>query len=205
MRIARVIGVTLLAVSLRAGGRWASCDNPSEPPDVTIYVDGVSPQFVLAKCLAGQMLRPTGVRVVWRAGEPREDAAGSVVVAVRFTDAPSVDHQHGALARTWPFAGGVRRIDVFRNRVSAFAGRSGIEEFKLTAHVLVHEIGHVLERLDRHSSTGVMKAHWTSGDFRAMGGKPLPFAQEDLEWIGETLKDLRARRVKGANDIIGPG
>ena len=51
------------------------------------------------------------------------------------------------------------------------------------AHVLVHEITHVLQRIDRHSDSGVMKAHWTLRDYAQMEKDPLPFAAEDIQLI----------------------
>lgn len=55
------------------------------------------------------------------------------------------------------------------------------------AHVLVHEITHILEGIDRHSESGVMKAQWTVEDYRAMADKPLPFAAIDVDLIQRGL------------------
>ena len=51
------------------------------------------------------------------------------------------------------------------------------------AHVLVHEITHLLQGIDRHSDTGVMKAHWTGRDFVDMRSSPLPFTGYDVDLI----------------------
>jgi hypothetical protein len=59
------------------------------------------------------------------------------------------------------------------------------------AHVLVHEITHVLEGIDRHSATGIMKAHWNYNDYLEMRRKPLPFAHEDVNLIYDGLKAPR--------------
>ena len=50
----------------------------------------------------------------------------------------------------------------------------------LLAHVLVHEITHMLEGTARHSATGIMKANWTPADYQEMSHRPLPFAAEDV-------------------------
>ncbi len=34
------------------------------------------------------------------------------------------------------------------------------------AHVLVHEITHILEGLNEHSQEGIIKARWTFQDYR---------------------------------------
>ena len=50
----------------------------------------------------------------------------------------------------------------------------------LLAHVIVHEITHVVQGVCRHSDTGLMKAHWTIRDLVEMRYKALPFTEEDL-------------------------
>ena len=61
------------------------------------------------------------------------------------------------------------------------------------AHVLAHEITHILEDIPRHSESGVMKAWWTIADCDEMRRRPLAFASEDIELIHLGLA-ARARR-----------
>ena len=60
----------------------------------------------------------------------------------------------------------------------------------LLAHVLVHELTHLLEGVPRHSASGIMKAHWDENDYSRMLLAPLPFAAEDIEmiWRGMTAR-----------------
>jgi hypothetical protein len=51
----------------------------------------------------------------------------------------------------------------------------------LIAHVLVHEITHILQGIDRHSEAGIIKSKWTLADFRAMASEPLPFTLLDVD------------------------
>ena len=53
----------------------------------------------------------------------------------------------------------------------------------ILAHVLVHEITHILQGIDRHSESGVMKASWTNQDYKAMAWKPLPFTPQDTRLL----------------------
>jgi len=198
MKIARVIGMAALAGSLHAGHRMTMDDNPSVAPDVTVYVDNVL--NLQTKALASSMLAAVGVRAVWRIGKPQPNAADGLVVGVRFDEAPLLNYRGVVLARAYPFGGSVRDITVFRNRVLAMAEASHVEPYKLMAHVLVHEIGHVLERADHHSDTGVMKAHWTPADYEAMAWKPLPFEEEDIAWIHRTLEELPMQRPSGGRE-----
>ena len=66
----------------------------------------------------------------------------------------------------------------------------------ILAHVMVHEIAHVLEGIDRHSKEGVMKSQWTLDDFKKMAYKPLPFYPEDVLLIRQGVAErLEARRT----------
>ena len=53
----------------------------------------------------------------------------------------------------------------------------------LLAHVLAHEITHVLQGTVRHSEEGLMKARWTAEDRMSMRVKPLPFTAYDIQLI----------------------
>jgi hypothetical protein len=48
---------------------------------------------------------------------------------------------------------------------------------------MAHEIGHVLQGVNRHSESGVMKANWTDIDFESMTFEPLRFTPEDARLI----------------------
>ena len=66
----------------------------------------------------------------------------------------------------------VGTIVAFPNRVQEVNPNGGPS---VMAHVLVHEITHVLEGVARHSGTGVMKARWDDRDYFEMRRKPRPF------------------------------
>ena len=63
----------------------------------------------------------------------------------------------------------------------------------LLAHVLVHEIGHILQGIDRHSGSGVMKARWSSADYHEMARLHFGFTQEDIELIRIGLRGAQRR------------
>jgi hypothetical protein len=154
---------------------------------VTVYVqDGaiVSGQMLArAEGLAGEMFANAGVSINWRAGHPNGEA-----ITVEMSDVPSSYHP-GALAFALPYQG--FHITVFYDRIhKAFAPDLAPA---LLAHVLVHEITHVLQGVDRHSETGVMKAHWSTADYAQMLAKPLPFTDWDVELIqtGLASRDVR--------------
>ena len=105
---------------------------------------------------------------------------------MRLSDSsPSMPNSE-ALAIAPPYEGS---IVVFLDRVRELIRHRGPS---VMAHVLVHEITHVLEGINRHSATGIMKARWNSNDYGEMRHKPLPFAEEDVGLIYYGLKVRRA-------------
>ena len=137
--------------------------------------------------LASAIFARIGVGIDWR--EPNSCPAGVGVIRVEWSyDSRRYPHAE-ALAFAKPYAG---TIVVFVDRVQEM-DRSGVRF--VMAHVLVHEITHIIEGIDRHSASGVMKAHWNADDYFAMRRKPLMFAQEDIDLIHAGLKTRRARPV----------
>ena len=72
----------------------------------------------------------------------------------------------------------------------------------LLAHVLAHEITHVLEGIDRHSESGVMRAHWSSDEMWDMASKPLAFTEEDKYLIHRGLK-VRVAKLAAVDYTAG--
>ena len=87
------------------------------------------------------------------------------------------NNRPGQLAYTNLYEG---HITVFWDRIRAAPSAPPIV---VLAHVLVHEITHILQGIDRHSERGIMKSKWTLADFRAMASEPLPFTLLDVELI----------------------
>jgi hypothetical protein len=152
--------------------------------EVTVYVRGLSvvpaPMLNRAQVLANEMFTSVDVKIDWRRGEPSRSQLRperAIVVEI-VTDTPR-DLKPGALAWARPYEG--VHIDVFYDRVRAAT------EPELTpnvlAHVLVHEITHILQGTCRHSDAGVMKARWNHADYMEMGLKPLSFTEEDVQLI----------------------
>jgi hypothetical protein len=202
MKISWVLGLAALAANLQAGRKAAAGGGPSAAPDVTVYVDGAGVLFHLqTRALADHMLAAAGVRAVWRLGTPGPDAADGLAIVARFTGANQYrDYQAGALAYAQAFGDGVRHITILHHRLRATAAAAGVEDYRLTAHVLVHEIGHVLQRIDRHSDSGVMKAQWSHADYEVMARKTLPLPAEDVELIRRGLEWARNREPSRATE-----
>ena len=57
----------------------------------------------------------------------------------------------------------------------------------LLAHVLAHEIGHILLGTDSHAKTDILKARWTSGDYDEMERMPMLFDRSDEDNIRKRM------------------
>lgn len=173
-------------IAILAMGVAAACAG-----DLTVYVQDPSSlpaaKISRAEGLANEIFAGAGVKIDWRCGEPsgREKA-----LVVEILGATPKDELPGSLAYALPYEG--VHITVFLDRVQRAA------EFEpspndLLAHVLVHEITHLLEGTTRHSETGIMKPHWTLQDVRSMRWRPLGFTEDDAQLIRTGL----ARRGDG--------
>ena len=129
-----------------------------------------------AEALAAKMFATIGIRLEWRRGEPVNPPSDTRYVAVALTTGTPTHGISHALAYAAPYEG--VHITVFYDRI-----QKDFAPAKVLAHVMVHEITHLLQGVCRHSETGVMKAHWKLEDFYEMCYKPLPFAREDVELI----------------------
>jgi hypothetical protein len=139
-----------------------------------------------AKTLTTRMFATAGVRLAWHsagAAECRGLQNADAVILDFVAHSPASQHPE-ALAYAQVYE--ATHIVVLFDRVEGAASRSN-QVSGILAHVLTHEIAHVLEGIARHSETGVMKAHWSTEDFDLMGRHPLPFAPEDIELIQRGL------------------
>ena len=139
-----------------------------------------------ARGIASEMFAAAGVSIKWRKANncPADGIRIILSQHSRASDHPS------AYAYALPYEG--THIVLFWDRIEQAAELRSRPH--LVAHILVHEITHLLEGACRHSDTGVMKAVFTRSDIDEMEFHPLPFAAVDLELIRSGLK-ARAERL----------
>jgi tetratricopeptide (TPR) repeat protein len=190
----------MLIAGILAAGLTAHARDP-KPVDVTVYVNGDDWPPILvdrrARDTVTWMYARIGVRLAWR-----DDAPGSGAVygvQVRFAREASDGVSQVALARALPFGEAGVAIHVMYERIRFVARRSS-QEAPILAHVLAHEIGHVLQGTNAHAPGGVMKAHWNGQDYDAMERKPLEFTSLDVDLIKDGL-NLRKARSTGSTVV----
>jgi hypothetical protein len=95
---------------------------------------------------------------------------------------------------------------VFYDRIQKKMGNA--EAPRLLAYVLAHEIAHVLQGVDSHSPTGIMKADWDGGDYFDMSRGRVKFTPSDIRLIrlGLAARKTRSPASKAAshNTTITP-
>jgi hypothetical protein len=155
---------------------------------VTVYVEAsigdstLAPIRMLAQGIASGMFATAGVHINWRTGRPKASEPERPIL-IEFTSLTPKTLHPGALAYAYVFEG--VHIRIFYDRVRN-ADRPYVTAM-LLAHVMVHEITHILEGVNRHSEEGVMKARWTANDLVDMEYKPLPFDPLDVLLIRKGL------------------
>jgi hypothetical protein len=195
MKITMTVGVMVLA-----GLAAARQPEPASEKNLTVYLENyvvvLNKTLAEATGLAAKMFAGIGLRIRWRIGQPAASQLqqeGAIVVRLA-TDFPET-FRPSSSAFALPYEG--VHITVFFDRLSRSARQRGLPV--LLAHVLVHEITHMLQGLGRHSDSGIMKAHFTKDDCRHMTWKPLPFAPEDVELIHRGL----AARASAGRMVAG--
>ena len=143
---------------------------------VDICKSGIPSAHVsVAQAHSSKMFREIGVDLRWHSAK---NCPASALRVSLVTGRPAEDHP-GALAYALPYEG--TTIVVFLDRVES--AKEPAVTARLLAHVLAHEVTHILQGTVRHSETGVMKARWGEKDYSYLAWKPLPFTAEDVVLI----------------------
>jgi hypothetical protein len=146
------------------------------------------------------MFAGVGVRIDWRRGQQAESQLlEEGAIAVRVTTSFDVRHtlKQGYAEELKPNSGAFAfpnegiHITVLYDRLAWSEKMPGFAHV-LLAHVLVHEITHMLQGICRHSTAGIMKANWTLDDYYDMQAKTIPFASEDVELIQKGMNQRHA-------------
>jgi hypothetical protein len=183
----------MIAMTTLMGQGAQAAEMPGHRP-VTVCMDsiGESAEYT-ARTLATKMFADIRVTLDWR--DPRDCPAEAILISL--TDNTPENLHRGALAYAQPSEG--VHIRVFYDRIRRFP-RELVP--RLLAHVLVHEISHILQGIDRHSKSGVMKAYWTFDDYHTMLVKTLRFEDQDIDLIRVGLAAPLRLRSRRNNEVV---
>jgi hypothetical protein len=184
----------IAAIALMTAALGVAAERKHPQREVTVYLREnapVSPHVrVSALELAHKMFAKIGIRLDKRIGEPPRTAAKQHIgIELTTNNPPHV--LPGALGSAMPFEG--IHIKVFYDRIRGEV----VPKSVLLAHVLVHEITHILQGTDQHSGSGIMKAVWTHQDHLQMLSGALPFTPQDVDMIHRGL----AARASGVSPL----
>lgn len=191
----RAVAAAMLTL---AGGDVAAGAGPEPIFRLTVCMSASDPQLVRAQWMAARMFQTIGVGITWRAAG-RSCPPDGVSVALA-TETPAAIHP-SVLAESLLFDG--TRIRIFYDRVLRLVPSNHVP--CLMAHVLAHEVAHLAQAIDRHSSEGLMKAAWDLADLQLMVRRPLSFTSHDIDLIHRGL-ETRAERLRVRAYALGlPG
>ena len=176
LAMAAVVGTTALA----AEQRITVCMQKGTD-SLTVY----QAQAIISKIYAG-----IGVKIDWHR-EWRSCPEEAIRISLdTHTDGAFLP---GALAYALPYEG--THIRIFYDRLQKSVNPTRVPS--RLAHIVAHEIGHILEAVVWHSDRGIMKAAWDADDYTQMSWKPLEFIAADVELIHRGL-DSRESRLRAS-------
>jgi len=162
--------------AMLAGNAWAA--TKLDRQNVLVCIDDRGYTAVAdALPRAFMLFRSAGVKLKWHSDGSFCRGKRDAIVVSLSTNTPK-NFLPGALAYALPYEG--VHIEVFYDRIAL--ADPDLVPF-LMAHVVVHEITHILQGTDQHSTRGVMKAHWNSYDYVLMKTGRLTFTEPDIEMI----------------------
>jgi hypothetical protein len=180
--------ITVLAILAAA-----TCTAGEPQRTVTVCMDTTpTSEVVQAQAQASQVFAAISVKLDWRCS--KSSPQGTIVISLA-TRTPE-NRKPDELAYALPYEG--THIVIFYECVRTIMPN---QVPILLAHVLVHEVTHILQGIPRHSESGVMKAQWDSSDFSQMTWKPLPFTNEDIDLIQRGLDAREARSLLASNHV----
>jgi hypothetical protein len=185
MKTTRLVAMVAMAGASLCAGQSAAVQKAT----VTICLEPDPLVLMGVRPLVSKMFASIAVRVDWHDRDSCPVGVGAI--QVRMSHNPPSIRKFKSLAFAQPYEG---TIVVFPDRVQELNRNGGPS---VLAHVLVHEIAHVIEGIDRHSATGIMKDKWDDNDYFQMRRKPLRFAQKDVDLIYDGLQ-VRQGRVATA-------
>jgi hypothetical protein len=159
-----------------------------------------------AEWIVTQMFAGIGIRIAWHgyaSSCPMSDQPIIINIGIHTPKA----YFPAALGFALPYEGG--HIRVFYDRVRTATPQAGVTQpgraADLLAHVLAHEITHILQVSNSHSDLGVMKAKWSDHDYAQMRRTPLAFTDYDVKLIRRGLEVRKFRLDNGTLDRANGG
>jgi hypothetical protein len=161
-------------------------DLQHQPVQVCLNPGGNARIVYSAEAIASRIFAAIGVELRWQS-DVRYCANEKAGVLISFEE-PARDRSSATLAYASPY--GESHIVVYFTRLCETVSPQSVSV--LLAHVMVHEIAHILQGVDQHSTEGIMKQRWTTRDLVDMRWHPLPFSADEVQLIQRGLQRRNA-------------
>lgn len=139
----------------------------------------------LAAAQVTQTFRKVGIDLKWKLSCRNVPVAGSSngvnAISIEWLDRAPAAASPNALAVARPYAVTGTQISLFYDRLAPVLTNPSARVF--LAHILAHEIGHVLIGHNGHSREGLMKQSWSRDEVQRMCREPLMFSSEEANLI----------------------
>ena len=92
-------------------------------------------------------------------------------------------------------------VTLFEDRLETVSLCSHVSFYRVLAHALAHELGHVLLRSELHEKSGLMKAIWTASDWQRAAVAIIAFSPDDTRFIEGQLDAVKSHAAELAEAI----
>jgi hypothetical protein len=184
LQMAKLFGAVLASFNafLMGINLPAAEKGPMVNKDVTVCIEsGITAESSLAQAIAGKIFADIGVMISWH-DDHKCPAGQDRIIHIHLDRGLSAECFPGAYAL--PYEG--IHIQVFADRIKKLVSAKCVPI--LLAHVMAHEIAHILQGIHRHSTSGIMKEKWNHEDCQNMVWKPLTFTEYDIRLIHSGLE-----------------
>lgn len=145
------------------------------------------------RSLVSAIYSQIGVNLTWQAGSSECGQSPRTTVKVRWAKRAPANSPPGTLAASHPFEPSESLITIYEVPLQQFLNRYANAPDIVLSYVLAHELAHVMQGLDHHSDSGIMKANWSYGEYHRMLSRNLTFTAEDVELIHIGLAAKRSK------------
>jgi hypothetical protein len=143
------------------------------------------------KVLATSIFEKIGVHVKWHTGER---PAGRISFGIRTAERAPASVSPGALASAQLLGVSGADITIYEDRILPLPAKFHILPDVAAGYVMAHELAHVMQGVNRHSESGILKAQWSRQDSVNMALHKLAFTPRDVELIHLGLTDRATSR-----------
>jgi transcriptional regulator len=146
-----------------------------------------------AKSSVSAIFSQIGVNLTWHTGLSDCDQSVRTAFKIRWAERAPSTSPAGALAAARPFGSSETSITIYEVPLQRlFRHYANAPEEVVLAYVLAHELAHVMQGLDHHSASGILKASWSYGEYYRMLSRTLTFTAQDVELIRAGLEAKRS-------------